>query len=99
MPTIEPSDRVRASHIPGADGHAYFIIVKSFPEIASVGTGSLHLAYPSPRLPGKPASLRPGVVNPLWTAFPSADYYGSSVTRGLAPRRPSRRALLQHVRA
>ena len=25
---------MRASHIPGADGHAYFIIVKSFPEIA-----------------------------------------------------------------
>ena len=30
---------------------------------------------------------------PVWTAFPSADYYGSSVTIGLAPRRPSRASL------
>jgi len=26
----------------------------------------------------------------MWTAFPSSDYYGNSVTLGLASRRPSR---------
>jgi hypothetical protein len=30
---------------------------------------------------------------PVWTACPSADSSGSSVTRGLAPRRPSRASL------
>jgi len=33
----------------------------------------------------------------MWTAFPSADYYGSSVTLGFAPRRPSRTSLLLYV--
>ena len=45
----------------------------------------------------KPASLcRWAAVRPVEPVFPSSDSSGSSVTRGLAPRRPSRRALLQH---
>src|SRR5712691_11512799 len=34
---------------------------------------------------------------PVETAFPSADYYGSSVALGLAPRRQSRALLLPYV--
>jgi hypothetical protein len=46
------------------------------------------LRYPTdpyPLLAGKPASLCPWVLIPVWTAFPSADSYGSSVTIGLSP--------------
>ena len=66
---------------------------------AEDGKGVRHHADPYPLLAGKPASLRHGVISPLWTAFPSADYYGSSVTLGLAPRRSSRSSFTQHVRA
>ena len=33
---------------------------------------------------------------PRWTAFPSSDYYGSSVTIGLSPRRQSRALLTSY---
>jgi len=35
---------------------------------------------------------------PMWTAFPSSDYYGSSVTIGLSPRRQSRALLAPYCR-
>ena len=63
------------------------------------GKGSRYHTDPYPLLAGKPASLRHGALRPLETVFPSADSYGSSVTLGLSPRRPSRSSLLQHVRA
>ena len=34
---------------------------------------------------------------PVWTAFPSSDYYGSSVTLGLSPLRQSRTSLKPYV--
>ncbi len=34
----------------------------------------------------------------MWTAFPSADSYGGSVTVGLAPLRPSRALLVPYCR-
>ena len=57
------------------------------------------VAHPYPQRPGKPAALRPGVLRPVWTVFPSSDDDGRSVTIGLAPRRPSRRSSTPHVRA
>src|SRR5712691_12046054 len=52
------------------------------------------------RTPSLQGSLLPFAVGllPVWTAFPSSDYYGSSVTIGLAPRRPSRSSLMQHYK-
>jgi hypothetical protein len=48
------------------------------------------------RPPACQGSLLPVALS---LAFPSSDSSGSSVTLGLAPRRPARRALLPHVRA
>jgi hypothetical protein len=35
----------------------------------------------------------------MWSAFPTADYYGDSVALGLAPVRQSRDSWIQYVRA
>jgi hypothetical protein len=35
----------------------------------------------------------------MWTAFPSSDYYGNSVTMGLSPVRQSRALLTLYVLA
>src|SRR5215831_14253948 len=35
----------------------------------------------------------------MWPVFPTSDYYGGSVTLGLAPRRRSRVSLASYVRA
>ena len=43
----------------------YFRVIRLSSSLGAVGLGSLHLAYPSPRLPGKPAALRPGVLFPV----------------------------------
>ena len=66
---------------------------------AEAGKGVRYHTDPYLLRAGKPAALRPGVLNPLWTAFPSADASGSSVPRGRSPRRPSRRASTPYVRA
>src|SRR6266849_503783 len=42
---------------------------------AEEGEGVRHHADPYPLRAGKPASLRHGVGSPLWTAFPSSNYY------------------------
>ena len=41
-----------------------------------------------------PPSLSPFA---LWRAFPTSDYYGDSVTMGLAPGRPSRIPVVLNV--
>jgi hypothetical protein len=43
----------------------HFRIIRLSSSLGAVGTGSLHLADPYPRLPGKPAALRPGVLSPV----------------------------------
>ena len=72
----------------------------SFAPVLDAGeerVGSPHLAYLDVLASRKPASLcRWAALRPVEPVFPSSDSSGSSVTRGLAPRRPSRRALLPH---
>jgi len=96
---------------PNRTGHFRIIRLSSFHLSSALGCasvvdtwtgrfGSPHLAYLAVLTMRKPASLRRwAAITPLpgWTAFPSADYYGSSVTLGLAPRRPSRTFLLPDV--
>jgi hypothetical protein len=48
----------------------YFRIIRLSSSLGAVGIGSLHLAYPYPRLPGKPAALRPEDYYPPVDGFP-----------------------------
>jgi hypothetical protein len=48
----------------------YFRIIRLSSSLGAGGIGSLPLAYPSPRLPGKPAALRPEDYYPPVDGFP-----------------------------
>jgi hypothetical protein len=64
---------------PSPNRTGYLRLFRLSHSLGSVGPGSLHLAYPYPRLPGQPAARRPGGFSPLWTAVP----VGRDKARGL----------------
>jgi hypothetical protein len=61
--------------------------------------GTLHRFRITGLTPPSPAVVLHLWPFALWLAFPNSDSYGHSVTLGFSSRRPSRRALSQHVSA